>query len=97
MIHVKSHLNHMFPSRGLIKTERYAIKTDSSLFISTSVIKDGSTLSLHVVDPKIEEISKELSKEHQEAAATNHIPASDSKETTQGLNSYLKIYYFKLF
>lgn len=56
MIYVKSHLNHMFPSNGaLIKTEKHLLKTSGKTFISTTVVKDGHTFSLHIVDPKSEE------------------------------------------
>ncbi|RNA34738.1 sperm-associated antigen 17-like isoform X4 [Brachionus plicatilis] len=53
MVYVKSHLSHMFPYSGaLIKTERVSLKTESNLFVTSSVIKDGNTYSIHLVDPK---------------------------------------------
>lgn len=42
----------MFPCNGsLIKTERYSLKTTLNTFVSTSVLKDGHTFSIHLVDP----------------------------------------------
>jgi hypothetical protein len=56
MIYVKSHLNHMFPSNGaVVKTEKHILKTSGKTFISTAVVKDGHTFSLHIVDPKTDE------------------------------------------
>lgn len=53
MVYVKSHLSHMFPYNGaLIKTERVSLKTESNLFVTSSVIKDGNTYSIHIVDPR---------------------------------------------
>lgn len=53
MVHVKSHLSHMFPYSGaLIKTERVSFKTESSLYVTSSLIKDGNTYSIHLVNPK---------------------------------------------
>ncbi|CAF0878303.1 unnamed protein product [Brachionus calyciflorus] len=60
MIYVKSHLSHMFPYSGaLIKTERVNLKTESNLFVTSSVIKDGNTYSVHLVDPKLDENNNE--------------------------------------
>ena len=52
MINIKSQLNHMFPCNGaLIKTEKNLLKTAGNTFVATTVVKDGHTFTLHVVDP----------------------------------------------
>lgn len=52
MVYVKSYVNHMFPCNGsLVKTERHIMKTSGQTFVSTTLLKDGHTFSIHVVDP----------------------------------------------
>lgn len=106
MIYVKSYSNHMFPCNGsLVKTERHLMKTGNTNFVTTTLVRDGHTFSMHVIDPMTPDEYRAMKKEQNKpkkedesavavsatTAAINTSVAKDKKASATPANRQSKI------